>query len=428
MGSDENLVVPAGGFRRRWRLVRFFVAAMLCLHVLFFVLLRERIERGYPDFTVFYTAATMLRSGLGHRLYDERAQYEVQARIIGRIPSRQGPLPYIHPPFEALIFVPLTFLPYPRAFAVWDLLNVAALFGVAFLLRRSVNALRLIPPWEFVALSLAFFPVFVCLLQGQDSILLLLLCALGFNALKRQADFLAGCWFALALFKFQLIIPLVVLIVIWKRRRVVVGFAALLMLLVFLSVGLVGWEGALRYPVFAMRMGATQNLGAVPAALMPNLRGIVEGWSSGLAPGVLQIVLITSSVALLAFAAWKTKPVGTERLNLQFSLVTVVALLIGWHTNAHDLCLLILPLVLIADYCLHALTGERSRKLLLLPVLPILISPFWIALWLRYGKINLMAIPLLWWAWEVGREISRVSGLTTHGARPRAEGSTLNSI
>jgi hypothetical protein len=423
MPSDEKRSVQSA-IRPRWGLLRFFVAGMLCFHLLFFANLRKRVEQGYPDFTIFYTAATMLRSGLGHQLYDEHVQFEVQREFAGPIPSRLGALPYNHPPFEALIFVPLTFLSYPLAFAVWDLLNVVALFGVAFLLRRSVNALHLIPPWEFVALSLAFFPVFVCLLQGQDSILQLLICALGFHALTREADFLAGCWFALAMFKFQLIIPLVVLIVIWKRRRVALGFGAVSILLVLLSVGLVGWVGALGYPAFAMRMGTAQNLGAVPAALMPNLRGLVEGWSFGLAPGVMQIVLITNSLALLAFAVWKTKPAGTEQLRLQFSLVTVVALVIGWHTNAHDLCLLILPLVLITDYCLHALTGERSRKLLLLlPVLPILISPFWIVLWLRYGKINLMAVPLLLLAWVIGREISG----TANSAR-QAAGSTLKSV
>jgi hypothetical protein len=193
-------------------------------------------------------------------------------------------------------------------------------------------------------------------------------------------------------------------------------------------MGLVGWEGALGYPAFAMRADTAQNLGAVPAALMPNLRGIVEGWSFGSARGVMQIFLITSSLALLVFVVWKTQPVGTEQFGLQFSLVTVVALLLGWHTNAHDLCLLILPLVLIADYCLHALAAERGRKLLLLlPALPILIGPFWIALWLRYGKVNLMAIPLLWWGWEIGREISRASGLTTHGS-PRAKPSSLDSV
>src|SRR5208282_5954771 len=121
--------------------------------------------------TVFYTAATILRNGHGHQLYDARTQYEAQKSFTGEISSRRGPLPYIHPPFEALIFLPLTLLPYHRAFLAWDLLNVAALFGAALLLGRSVSTLRLIPPWEFVIACVAFFPVFAGLLQGQDSIL-----------------------------------------------------------------------------------------------------------------------------------------------------------------------------------------------------------------------------------------------------------------
>jgi hypothetical protein len=431
--SDEKPLVQAGVVYSRWRLVRLFVAGMICLHVLFFVNLWDRFERGYPDFTVFYTAATMLRAGLGHQLYDEHVQYEVQEKIIGRIPSRQGPLPYIHPPFEALIFVPLTFLPYPQALAVWDLLNVVALFAVAFLLRRSVSALRLIPPWEFVGLSLAFFPVFVCLLQGQDSILLLLLCTLGFNALTREADLLAGCWFALGLFKFQLVLPLILLIV-WRRRQAALGFAAVSILVVLLSVGLVGWEGALGYRAFAMRMGTAQKLGAVPAALMPNLRGLVEGWSFAPASGTLEIVLIATSVALSVFAAWRTRRLGAERLNLEFSLVTLVALLVGWHTNAHDLSLLVLPLVLTADHHQNMSTREPDRNrsplalVLLILISPILISPFWIALWLKYGKVNLMAVPLLLGVWAIGREISGGGWSTKLNSPPHIAGSTFNSV
>ena len=51
-------------------------------------------------------------------------------------------------------------------------------------------------------------------------ILLLLLNALAFAALKRNADTLAGCWLGLSVFKFQLILPLVLILLCWKRSRV----------------------------------------------------------------------------------------------------------------------------------------------------------------------------------------------------------------
>ena len=379
---------------------------MLCLHLLFFINLRDRIKVGYPDFTVFYTAATTLQSGLGHQLYDEHVQYEIQKKSVGEIAERHGPLPYIHPPFEALIFLPLSWLPYPVAFAVWDLLNLALLLGVTLLLRRSVNALRLIPPWELVMWSLAFFPIFDCFLQGQDSILLLLLCVLGFNALKRESDVLAGCWFALGVFKFQFILPIVLLLVIWKRKRLAIGFTVVSALLVLISAYLVGWQGLLRYPAFALEITKSPALGGVAAGFAPNLRGLALGLLAHFPEQVGTWVGLLASIMLFLFAAMKGREASPWKLDLQLSLAIAVAGLIAWQTNMHDLSLLVLPLVLIVDYCLSVLAQEPRRRLfLLLPVLPVLISPLWIVFWLVGGAVNLMAIPLLWWVWEISKEI-----------------------
>jgi hypothetical protein len=395
--------------------VRIFIVGMLFLHLLFFVGLRERIQRGYPDFTATYTAATMLRRGQAHSLYDERAEFQTQAEFAGNLESRRGPLPYIHPPFEALVFLPLAYLPYHVAFVVWDSLSVLALLGVALVLRRHTHSLASIPPWEFVLGCLAFFPVFVTLLQGQDSILLLLLCALGFNALKKDAQILAGGWLAMGTFKFQIMVPLVLLVVL-RRRKVAGGFVGVSLILASLSLALVGWDQVLRYPGFAVRGATVRGLGAVPAALMPNLRGLITGWPSNVAPAILQGVVIAGSAALLLLAALRGRPGRARQLNLQFSLAIIVVLLVGWYVNAHDLSLLVLPVALLADYCRSSFENPAGRRwALLAPMVPILISPLWILLWLKYGKINLMAIPLLWWAGEIGREISRAGDAAAEG-------------
>jgi hypothetical protein len=404
---------PFSPGRYKWRphFLRIFVAGMVCLHLFFFFNQRERIKRGYPDFTVFYTAATILREGLGHQLYDEHVQYEVQKKSVGEIAERYGPLPYIHPPFEALIFLPLTWLPYPQAFAAWDLLNLVLLFGVFLRLRQSVNMLRLIPPWEFVIGSLAFFPVFDCFLQGQDSILLLLLCVLGFNALKREADILAGCWFALGVFKFQFILPVVLLLMIWRRRRVAIGFAAVAAMLVLISAGLVGWRGLLQYPAFALLITRSPSLGGVAAGFAPNLRGLMLGLLSPFSKPLGTALGLFASAALFYFAATKGRPPAQgAKFEVQFSLAVAVSTLVAWQTNMHDLSLLVLPLVLVTDYCLSTQAQERrTRFSLMLPVLPVLISPLWLILWLIGGAVNLIVIPLLWWVWEIGKEVSRDS-------------------
>jgi hypothetical protein len=381
---------------------------MLALHLLFFVELRDRILHGYPDFTVFYTAATILRQGLAPQLYDERTQYRVQEQFMGSVDSRRGPLPFIHPPFEAVIFVPLAFLHYRDAFVIWDLLNGVALFGVAIILRRRLSALRSISPWEFVLGFLAFFPIFLTLLQGQDSILLLLCCTLAFNALKKDADVLAGCWLAMGAFKFQLVIPLALLLVVWGRKRVGLGFSLVVLALAGVSILAVGRHGLVRYPEYALQIARLPGWGGVPPELMPNLRGLVEGWNLPLSGAFLGSVVLAGSVILLLLAAGWSERVSERTLDLRFSLAVVVTGLVSWHTNAHDLGILILPLAVLANYWCSLPEADRSRRLrLLLPALPLLVSPLWIALWLGVGKLNLLAILLLWWSWEIYRELSK---------------------
>ncbi len=370
---------------------------------------RQRIARGYPDFTIFYTAGKLLREGAGGQLYDVQAQFRIQKTLDEKGPSRQATLPYTHPPFEALIFLPLTLLPYVWAFAVWDLVNAVLLAGIVLLLRRSLGVLGLVPAWELILGSLAFFPVFACFLQGQDSILQLLLCAVGFLALRRRADMAAGCWFALAVFKFQFIVPLVLLLVLWKRSRVLLGFIPVSIGLVLVSAALVGWKELAIYPAYLLYALKTPSLVPVATGLMANLRGLATGWPSMIPERLGAALAGLSSLVLFILAAiWGRTTAEPENIGLQFSLATAVSLLTAVHTNAHDYCLLVLPAALIAEYCFRFLKGQpRQQFALWLPILPILISPLWILLWLVYGHVNLMAISLLWWTWSIAKELSR---------------------
>jgi hypothetical protein len=289
---------------------------------------------------------------------------------------------------------------------VWDLISLGLLLAVAQLLRQSVPFLHSCATWKIVAFSLAFYPVFACVLQGQDSILQLLLCTLGWNALKRNERFRAGSWFALAAFKFQFMIPLVVFLAIWKRMRVAAGFIAVALALSLVSLALVGGGALLRYPGDAVRIVESPHLGGVPLSLLPNLHGLLAGGPrpfSGV-PGVALALAV--SLIVFLFSAVRGRSTGEGgNLELQFSLAILVSVLIGWQTNSHDLSLLVLPLALLANYSF----GERNLEAkydLLVPAIPLLIAPLWMVLWLDLARVNLMVIPLLWWAWRIVRELT----------------------
>jgi len=386
-----------------------FVISVLSMHAFFLWNVRDRIARGDPDFTVFYTAGRILRSGLGPHLYETATQQAVQREFAANTEIRRGPLPYIHPPFEALVFLPLTFLPYRDAFVLWNALNVGMLLGVAFLLRALLQALARFPSWKLLLIELAFFPVLANFHQGQDAILLLLIVVLGFRALDRNADLLAGCWIGMGLFKYHLILPLALILAIWRGRRFLLGFGVMAVVLACISVTLTGWHGAMAYPAYALHIVSNPAFGGIPARQLPNLLGLIAGWhSGGEVPGILQVVVLAlSAVLLIATALLKKAARNRDSFKMCFAAALISALLVGYSTNSYDLSMLLVPLAVVNDYVFRQDARINLRRDLILPVIPLLISPVWFFLWLRWSRISLMAVFLVWWLFAFYREIKR---------------------
>ena len=74
------------------------------------------------DFPDFYTAARMVRDGYGHQLYDFKAQDRFQTVYAGRTGTY-----YIHPPFETLLYLPISLWSLQTAYLLWCIFNVAVL-------------------------------------------------------------------------------------------------------------------------------------------------------------------------------------------------------------------------------------------------------------------------------------------------------------
>jgi hypothetical protein len=409
--SDQNFA-RSGHSRSYQAFLWSYVVAILAIHVFFLWAVRDRIAKGDPDFTVFYTAGKILREGRGSQLYDPATQQAVQREFANDSDIRRGPLPYIHPPFEALFFLPLTFFSYRTAFIAWDVLNLAMLAGILAMLSRSLGSLRRFPLWQWLAVALAFFPVLANLHQGQDAILLLLVVVLAFRALDRGALFLAGCWLGFGVLKYHLILPLALIFAIWRGKKFLLGFATVAASVVLISLALVGWNGAMAYPVYAWRIVSEPAFGGIPARQLPNLEGLLAGLSFPESFGwPLHVAVLVGSAALLVMvASLKRFTTDSGLFRMCIACAVVVAPFVGYSTNSYDLVLLILPLVLVAEYCLQN-PRETSflRWKLFLPILPVLISPFWFFLWMRWERISLMAVFLLWWAYAMAREVVRRS-------------------
>jgi hypothetical protein len=335
------------------------------------------------DFPDFYSASRLLIAGHGHELYDAPVQRQFQSRYVGRV----GTL-YIHPPFEALFYLAVAWLPLNRAYALWTLLNLAFLALTAGKLASEV-----LPAWDWRLLLLAwltFVPVLLNLLQGQDSVLLLWFVTAAFTALRSNRAFAAGCWLGLGLFKFNLVLPMALVLALEKGRNGFLrGFALMALALAALSAAISGWAVFARYPRFLLHLQEQPFAGVFPQA-MANFRGLsyVAFHNDGSRFAIFAIAALSASALLIVLIGWQDRtlasypshpPQNQAAFDIAFGNTILFALLVSYHLNPHDLSLLLLPISLL----LYRVRVERKFALT---------KP---AQWLVEGLIALLFLPPL---------------------------------
>jgi hypothetical protein len=376
--------------------VLIYLCGMVVVHAVVFWHARELIRKGYADFTIYYSAATMVRRGLGHELYNNIAQYKVQREFAPDVATRLDALPFNHPSFEALFFVPFTYLSYLPAFIVWALMNLGVLMVLPFLIRAYMPELQKYPWPLWLLVSLAFFPIFFTLLQGQDAIVLLLLYALALVFLKRNSEALAGGVLAIGLFKPHLIVPFVFLWVLRSGARILYGFLPGAAALALISTAIVGLPGLLSYPRYVLSLEKTMARGAILPSDMPNVRGVIYVLSHGRLQHAT--VAIAVSCAILLLAAWqlRIKEGAPDLFCWKFALAIVATVLVSYHCLGYDLTVLLLPILLIVSKLRHAgAVSAWPRALMLSGIGPLFFSPLQVFLLLRGNRLAVVGCAVL---------------------------------
>jgi alpha-1,2-mannosyltransferase len=352
---------------------------------------RDLVRKGYPDFTTFYSAGLIVRAGQASHLYLDSMQFSVQQRFAPDVVIRHGALPYIHSPFEALLFVPFTYISYFRAYLLWNVMSLGLLLATIFLLGHylGVNG-KGIAAW--MVASLSFFPAFMCLLQGQDLILEFLLLTLVFVSLQAKRDIPAGIWLGMATFRPQLALPLALILLFDRRYKVIASFVITTVALTIVSMMTVGWHEFLEYPKYVWGLEQKLGHGAILPTAMPNLRGLVAIFAhDGHAPALA--LTGAASVLLLSLAIQQFRRARMAgRLDLAFGIAVLTSMLISYHAFVYDLTLLLLPIM--ASFRDDG--GERPRLswTTLVPLTMLFCTPLLMVLWLWLGRLNYF-VPVL---------------------------------
>jgi Glycosyltransferase family 87 len=331
----------------------------------------------YRDFKIFYTGARMVWEGQRAQLYDLNLQSRIQQDLL-HIRAEET-LPYNHPPFELILFLPVSGSSYSTAFYFWLLFSLALGLGSASLMSAELRQLRAV--WASLphALVLCLFPFFMVLLEGQDSAVALFLLVAAWVSLRHGRDAQTGFWLGLALFKFQIFLPLTFLLAL-RRPKLLKGFAVSAALLGIVSIVMIGWDGVIAYVYSLTHMARASSEGVslqygMDPRLIPNLRGLAYGiFSQGrasLSPAATTALLVTVALGSLVFLGWTARRIfrmtaavdspanspadsdlaraseGAGILDLAFALAVIASLLLSFHILAHDLALLALPFAII---------------------------------------------------------------------------------
>ena len=332
------------------------------------------------DFSCFYRAGRMVLAGDGTRVYDLNAERLYDARLKTSFVDSGGhsfSLPFVFAPFVLVVFAPLSLLPYRQSELLWYGMNVGILLTFPFLIR---NRLRWNQRTLIIALvAPAFFvPVILALMQGQPAILLLATFALTFANLAAGTELRAGAWLALATFKPQLVIPLLLALIVMRKWKTLSGFAAAALLLFAISIGMVGWRATFAYPRAVIEFSRLSgSIGGEHPGNMPNLRGFLTVSLPSQSSSVVrsQIALVATAALLLAMLFRLRR--SRQFSPVSYSLVLTITLLVSYHAYLHDFALLVLPCILMADLCsqskwttLHTGLAASVSSLYVIPVAP----------------------------------------------------------
>lgn len=294
--------------------------------------------RGSPDFRHLYTAGYMVRTGQGGDLYN----YEIEEQLQNKLVRPERTIPFDHLAYEALFYVPFSFLKYTAAYFVFAGFNAVLLIAAAVLFRGYLAPLEALGRFVPEAMFFCFPPAVIAIILGQDSLVLLVLAVLACIALDAGHEMRAGLLLSAGLFKFQFILPVVLLFLLWRKWRFILGSALGGIAAAGLSVWVAGISGTRAFigTMMEMSVGLSNDaqrfkFGTYPN-MMPNLRGFIDAVAgSHVSPAAIQILVAVSTLVVILAAA---------RMQPSLPLALLVAVLVSYHGLIHDSSLLILPL------------------------------------------------------------------------------------
>lgn len=318
----------------------------------------------------------MIKEGGKENFYKMDNQLLYQQRVVAP-DTKDELLPFKNLPLFAFPFIPLTYFPLSLSYRIFAYLNLILLGVFTLLLKRvfrntrKVGLLSLIP---FI-----YIPNIISIIVGQISIIMAITVLFLYKLFKEGKYFIAGLVSGILLIKLQYltIIPFLFFIA-REKKQYLSGFFVAASILAVSSIYFAGVEALAGYPSFLLQ---TENASfGIRSQRMLTVNSTIFYLKPFFVSGY-RYALYANSLLYLGALYLFSKRHKLVALDNSFSSAIVFSLLFAVHVLEHDLTVLLVPVLLLANM---AKGGRREVKgyylfyallLFLLPVIVIFISP-----------------------------------------------------
>jgi len=299
-----------------------------------------------PDFYVYYLAAQIGRVHGWAAMYDPAIFLPPVTNAVGK------PLPYLNPPELAWLVTPLSYLPYTLAGWIWTGTLTAALGLTWYLVAPGRGLVRLIHGVGAAAL----LPIFVGILFGQVSLLVVAAVALSWWLLTHRRPWLAGLALSALILKPQMAFLVPLALLLSGYGRVVLAWLAISVPLGLITLLATGTA------VFHHISQSLHAVSGVPGPIQSSLLRQLP-----LPVAVIGIVLV---LAASAFILWRGRGSGP---SLPIAVGLISSILVSPYVNFYDLSALVL-----AGWLILRLNPPRWQKAVTLGMyVPLYAAPIW---------------------------------------------------
>ena len=306
--------------RRRVPLYAVLAVMAFCA---FWTLLGSMLVQGarLHDFLNLYAGASLARDGAFAQMHAPEVQLQREREYAPQLPEL---VPFVRPPFYALLLAPLAWLPFGAAFWAWLAVQAAALAGTwAWAFRR----------WGADALIFGsmYLPTALGIAHGQDCVLLLSIVLGTYTLADREKHFLSGMILGAGLIKFHLFLLWPLALLIQRRWKMLAGACVSVAMEALVSLLLAGPGGIAKY-VALLRMSDLRHLSPSPE-LMIDARSIAL--NLGIDNLAVTGLLIAAAVLLTVAACWRAP------LWRAVAAASAGSLLVAPHVYGYDAGLLL---------------------------------------------------------------------------------------